>query len=567
MKNNILSGCLFAATLLLSTSCSDFLTETPKGKLTPEGFFSNQSELDMGVNALYAKVQAYQCNSNPMILECAGDDVTSTTGSNKAAYLSNDAFETPTDTKGLNDNWGRLYTIVKAANSIIDNAGSAATSQEEINIAMGQAHFWRAYAYFKLVRKFGPLPLILHNIPDDNKTELTNVEGIYTQIVEDLTKAESMNLPAKYTGTNRVFDGSNVYVSAQAVKSTLAAVYMSMAGYPLNKTEYYAKAADKAKEVIDGVESGKYEQGLLADWNQVYSYGNNHHNETILGIEYRHVNGGWSDGDSQFSSCHQLGSLSGWGDFLAERRYWANYPDGPRKDAVYAKTEHTAAGNDVDWWATKDGKAYDGTNAVVSDYRPMFVAFTVNKNNDGSPSTEAYDCTKPFWGGMCIDKRHQLIRYSEVLCWYAEAAARAGQDLAGAKKALKQVRQRAYTDQTKVSAVDGMGANELAEAAFEEHGYEVAGYVLAMVTRTDDQFRANKLKEAYAYRTGAQNQVLVPKGTLTLSEDANGKPFTYTLPADVVVKENMEVTAAWTDNSMYNPYPPTEVEKNPNLKR
>ena len=28
----------------------------------------------MGVNALYAKVQAYQCNLNPMILECAGDD-------------------------------------------------------------------------------------------------------------------------------------------------------------------------------------------------------------------------------------------------------------------------------------------------------------------------------------------------------------------------------------------------------------------------------------------------------------------------------------------------------------
>ena len=74
MKNNILSGCLFAATLLLSTSCSDFLTETPKGKITPEGFFSNQSESDMGVNALYAKVQAYQCNLNPMILECAGDD-------------------------------------------------------------------------------------------------------------------------------------------------------------------------------------------------------------------------------------------------------------------------------------------------------------------------------------------------------------------------------------------------------------------------------------------------------------------------------------------------------------
>lgn len=32
----------------------------------------------MSVYALYAKVQASQCNSNPMIVQCQGDDVTST---------------------------------------------------------------------------------------------------------------------------------------------------------------------------------------------------------------------------------------------------------------------------------------------------------------------------------------------------------------------------------------------------------------------------------------------------------------------------------------------------------
>lgn len=157
MKNKILSGCLFAASMLVATSCNDFLTEDPKGKLTPETFFSNQSELDMSVYALYAKVQAFQCNSNPMIVQCQGDDVTSTTGSNKAAYLSADAFEVPSDTKGLEDNWKRLYTIIMAANLIIDNAESASTTQEEINIALGQAYYWRAFSYFSLVRIFGPL--------------------------------------------------------------------------------------------------------------------------------------------------------------------------------------------------------------------------------------------------------------------------------------------------------------------------------------------------------------------------------------------------------------------------
>lgn len=522
----------------------------------------------MSVYALYAKVQASQCNSNPTIVQCQGSDVTSTTGSNKAAYLSADAFEIPSDIKGLEQCWSRSYTIIQAANMIVDNAAHANTSQEEINIALGQAYFWRAYAYFSLVRLYGPLPLNLHNEPDNNTMQLTSVEGVYDQILADLNAAEACKLPAKYTAAYRSIEGQNIYVSDQTVKATMAAVYMSMAGYPLNKTEYYAQAAAKAKEVIDGVANGTYHHGLLSNWADVFSYGNNHHFETLLGIDYNATTGGWGDGDSQFSSCHQSGKLKGWGDILPERRYWKNFPDGPRKDAVYAKQILLNNGVTVDWWATTDGKPYDGTNNAVPDYRPMFVAFTVNKNDAGQPLAAPYDYTKPFWNGMCINKRHQLIRYSEVLCWYAEAAARSGGDLAAAKAALKQVRERAYADQAAVAAIDGMSADQLAEAAYEEHGYEVAGYLLAMVTRRADEFRMNRLKDHFDYRTGEQTEVLVPAGTLTHSVDRDGNPFTYHLPVDVVAKEEMPVTAAWRDQaSIYHDYPPTEVEKNPNLRR
>lgn len=571
MKYSIFTCCLLAASLT-AASCSDFLTEDPKGQLTPETFFKTQSDLDQSVDALYSLVQDLQCNSNSMIVKCQGDDVTSTTGTNKAAYLSADAFETPTDTKGISRTWSAMYSIVKAANLIIENASKVSTTRDEINIALGQAYYWRAYAYFELVRVFGPVPINLNNDASNTKASPNSVEEVYNQIVKDLTAAEQCNLPAKYTVSKRSIDGQNIWVSAQAVKATLAAVYLNMAGYPLNKTENYALAAAKAKEVIDGVEAGTYDQALLADWNKVYSYGMNHHNETILGIDYNSTPGGWSNQDSQISSCHQFTTIDGgWGDFLAERHFWKNFPDGARKDAVYAKQIY-ASGNTVDWWATTDGEAYtkneDGTtNAVISDFRPMFVGFTVN-DNAGSPAVDDYDYTKPFWGGMCVNKRHQLIRYSEVLCWYAEAAARAGQDLAAAKAALKQVRARAYADQTKVAEVDAMSADQLAEAAYTEHGYEVAGNVLGMVTRRDDEFRMNRLKEAHDFRAGEQDEVLVPAGTLTHSVDAQGNPFTYTLKADVKMKENMPVTVAWKDaESIYQMYPPTEVEQNPNLKR
>lgn len=569
MKTKYILPVAFMACLGL-TSCSDFLTEDPKGQITPEGFFDSQANLDASVNALYYNVQQSQCNSNPLIVQCQGDDVTSTTGSNKAAYLSADAFEVPSDEKGLNNLWKWQYNIIQAANLIIDGAKATPVSQENINQALGQAYFWRAYAYFNLVRVFGPLPVNEHNVPDNNETSLTSVEKIYTDlIVRDLLEAEKCNLPAQYTETNKAISGMNVFVSEQAVKSTLAAVYMNMAGYPMNKTEYYGKAADKAKEVVDGVNSGKYPNQLCPNWSDVYSFGNNWSKEAVLAITYKANPGGWANQDSQMTSCHQLGSLGGWGDFLAERRFWSLFPDGPRKDYVYASKLRSNYGDGVtvDWWATLDGEPFNGkydatTNAVVSEYRPMFISFTVNADDNNQPLGAPYDPAKPFWGGMCLYKTHQLIRYSEVLCWFAEASARSGKYASEALAALQQVQARAYANPAEADNSD------LAESALREHGFEVAGYTYALVTRRADEFRTNTLKEAYDYRVGPQDAVLVPAGTLTHSVKPDGTPFTYTTKTDLKLKENMNVTATWQgENSIYQIYPTIETEKNGNLKR
>ena len=49
MKIKIIAGTMVALSFSLM-SCSDFLTEDPRGKLTPENFFSTQDELN-GVRA------------------------------------------------------------------------------------------------------------------------------------------------------------------------------------------------------------------------------------------------------------------------------------------------------------------------------------------------------------------------------------------------------------------------------------------------------------------------------------------------------------------------------------
>ena len=59
MKTKIFIALAFIF-FLATPSCTDFLDEDPKGRLTPNTFFSSQDELNMGVNSLYEKVMNTQ---------------------------------------------------------------------------------------------------------------------------------------------------------------------------------------------------------------------------------------------------------------------------------------------------------------------------------------------------------------------------------------------------------------------------------------------------------------------------------------------------------------------------
>lgn len=560
MNKKILLGCLFAASVLTTTtSCSDFLDEDPKGQMSEANVFKSQADLDASIHTIYEKLNQTQSWTNPMYPQWQGDDMTANPGSNKQAVAALDVFSSDGANKGVTDAWSQHFALIKACNWVIENASKTPTSQEEINIALGNAHFWRAYAYFYLVRVFGPLPMVLKTDPSATNVAPSSVEEIYNLIVEDLKKAEGW-LPTSYSQAPRNHDGVDAWVTKQATQATLTAVYMAMAGYPLNKgKEYYALAAAKAKEVIDN--NGTY--GFYNDpvWNHVYSMGHNYNKETILGIDNNWNSGSW-DHDSELTSCDRFEGLGdgGWGDAWGEIAFWKRYPEGPRKDAVYAPKITFQDGATItkvcNWWdLDAEGKP------VVEAYHPMFAIYSVNCDGDNLAKEKfaPYNYLEPNYTNMTNGRRHRLIRYAELLLWYAESAARSGGDLAKAKEYLREVRKRAVTDVENVTLTDGtkvaianMTADQLAEACYIEHGWEVAGQWTQMVTRRADEFRMNELKKNFDYRVANKPVVVAVE---------NGKEYT--------AKESVPVVkSTWAgDESIYCPYPTTEVEKNPNLKR
>jgi hypothetical protein len=175
--------------------------------------------------------------------------------------------------------------------------------------------------------------------------------------------------------------GADTYITKQAAKSTLAAVYMAMAGWPLNKTENYALAAAKAKEVIDGVNSGTYNYILEPEFKNVYSPSHNYTLETVVGINYQKAFT-WVQ-DSQLTSSNLFESLGGWGDAFGEIRFWKNMPEGARKDAIYAPKILLLNGKLVNWWE----KDANGVNYVPENH-PMFSIFTVGPGYDVCSTTQ-----------------------------------------------------------------------------------------------------------------------------------------------------------------------------------
>ena len=566
-KKLLYTGCFMAASLLSLTSCGDFLDEDPKGQLNPDTFYTIEDDYTAGVNTLYDKVNQTQSWTNPMYPQWQGDDITANPGSNKQACAALDAFDSDGANKGVTEAWTQHYAVIKTANLIIEGSEKFPDDKAKIATALGNAHFWRAYSYYYLVRVFGKLPIITKTNIEQFDAQPSEIEKVYELIVQDLKDAIN-ELPTGYDKEPARLFGVDVWATKQAAQSTLAAVYMSMAGYPLNKgTEYYKLAAELAKDVITN--NGTYGFILNQDWKNVYSMGNNYNMETVLGINNDAK--GWWDHDSQLSSCCRFEGLGdgGWGDAWGEIAFWKRYPEGPRKNAIYApkvtfqETITEKIGDEevkkdkiskaVYWWELdNNGKP------VVDAYHPMFTIFTVNADEKGTMLKQPYDYMGINYKGMVNDRRHNLIRYSEVLLWYAESAARAGlSDLTEAKKCLKLVRNRAVTDVENVTLGDGttvkidnMSAAQLAEACYIEHGWEVAGNWVSMVTRRSDELRMDDLKKNFEYRVANAPIVVAKEG---------GKEYT--------AKESVTVKGTWSEDRIYCPYPTTDGEKNPNLKR
>ena len=124
---------------------------------------------------------------------------------------------------GNSDLFYAFYQIITRANFAIENVPSyTEISEEDLNQLLGEAYFLRAFAYFHLVRMYGPVPLRLKYITERDMAR-NPVSEVYESIVNDLKEADQLMIN---WGTSSERWG---HANKTAVKLLLAKVYATMA--------------------------------------------------------------------------------------------------------------------------------------------------------------------------------------------------------------------------------------------------------------------------------------------------------------------------------------------------
>ncbi|GAO42774.1 RagB/SusD family nutrient uptake outer membrane protein [Flavihumibacter petaseus] len=338
-----------------------------------------------------------------------------------AWHQTYDNFQYTKDDWGAGLYWDKHFVFVGLCNDALDEAEKGGYSDPASLINIAEAKFFRAYAYFDLVRTYGAVPLIDFKIndPKDGQVEKSDTAAVYDLIRADLTEAAAV-LPlvweAKYIGR----------LTSGAAKTFLA------------KVDLYQKQYDMAlslcREVIN---SGQYR--LHKPYYEIFRTQGELNDESIFEIQAYKVAG---DGDTYWSRLGQAQGIRGasggpwdlgWGWNTPTEALVASYEkDDARKAATILESGKSDGGPSTG--------GYGQTLPVMSNAK-YWNKKVYNQYSDylaaglGTPNNEAQNT----W------VNHRVFRYADVLLMAAEAATIIGGDanLAEALGYVNQVRDRA----------------------------------------------------------------------------------------------------------------------------
>lgn len=353
-----------------------------------------------------------------------------------------DQFQYVKDHWSSNTYWDQHYVLIGQANTALQLADSLKLTDAASLVNIAEAKFFRAFAYFDLVRAFGQVPKIDFRVynPSDAKKPKATVAELYALIDADLTYAEA-NLPANWAAKfiGRLTNG--------AAKSLHAKTML----YRQN----WSGALSLCQQVIN---SGKY--ALQSDYSKIFTDAGENSSESVWEIQ-AHI--GANGSDNYFSWYAIAQGVRGAGEWDLGWGW-----NTPTSDLVNAfETGDTRKNATI---------LYSGqTDGVYGKVLPSFPGIPRQYWNKKVYPDPAMQVTTGSRQGGWINQR--MIRYADVLLMAAEAANEVGgaPNAALAQSYIEQLRSRARNGATGVlPTVVFTDQAQMRTAIQNERRYELA---------------------------------------------------------------------------------------------
>lgn len=409
------------------TSCNDWLGEDSPGSTKLDDFFVNGTACVQVINGCYHPLM-WEYNttyySEWFIGDIASDDALKG-GQNiadMAAAYDIENFKTNANNEICLQYYRAKYQGIIRCNLALREVEKyepdETLSQERKDCLLGEAYFLRGLYYFQLVRVFGGVPLV-HDVLDSSEKwqqPRASVEAVYASIISDFENAEHL-----------LFERGD-YAPEDLGRATKAAAQGMLCKVNLYKGDY-DKAFEWGKKFVDDqYRTGKY--SLVADYvSNFTTYGENGP-ESVFEIQYAaEPTSDYGEGNGftrgTFTTIltrprlSSLGGNSGWGFNHPTQNLYAEFePDDPRRDMTIGIPDEG------------DLQSVDVTY-LGSPYYNKKTSFIEN------------GVFIPLDHATRSPLNYRLMRVSDVLLLYAEAALESGKSTSEAKWALEEVRKRA----------------------------------------------------------------------------------------------------------------------------
>ena len=422
------------ATGVAATACSDFLDPQPNDVLAPENFYKTSQDAVAAVNGIYEQAKWGHWLSYWYMTDVASDDIVASPNFGSDGHrFSNYTFDASEGT--LWGVWGDMYQVINRANAVLDHVPGITMDTTLRSRLLGEAYFMRGMSYLDLVRFWGDVPLLEHQVNSLSSLRIARTPAAQVwALVESDFQAAAARLPAEYGAENKGRPTKG------AALTLLATAYLHQ--------QKWTQAAQTAGQVIA---SGKY--SLLPTWRDNFRISQEIVNpESIFELNYD------AELDPGAGSVHTLFALP------------AGFPGGDAYGLMHIPPSVVAL------YGATDVRGNHGT-FMRSPYTDALGRTTTwSMPNGPAPAkwldeTNTQNMTKRGWGQQF--NNWIVTRYADVLLMYAEAVAEGGTATAGtALQRLNEVRTRGGIGSISVSGTalrDSIRVERRREFVFEGH--------------------------------------------------------------------------------------------------